>query len=698
MKEWFVKLRDHHDTIYKGFLFLATVALIVYLFPKEGKFKYEFQKGKPWLHENLIAPFDFAIRKSTEEVTAEQTEIQTQAKAYFIYRAESGTERLKGYASTFETAWQQVNERDSLNQNAEVMPDLRKQVLKDTLFILLEELYKRGVVAPSEQFSVETSGQWVQLIRNNVVEERAYADLYTMKSAYNHLHDLLDKGFQEKGTALLGMVFNDLVSYNVFYDAETTLKVVEEQLSTVSETRGMVQKGEDIISKGNIVDEDKYWKLQSLKSEYEAQLWASSNYTLILLGQIILVTAALLVLFLFLRQHRMFILESSSRVTFILLNILLMVLMATMVIRFGPALLYLAPFTILPIVLRAFFDTRVALFVHLVTVLIIGFLAPNSFEFVFLQLIAGMSVIITVGSMYKRAQLFLSAAKIISIYFVSYFGMAIIQEGSLDQIKLINFAFFAGNGILTLFAYPLIYAFERLFGLVSDVSLLELSDTNTPLLKELAEKAPGTFQHSLQVANLAESAVLAINGNVLLARTGALYHDIGKMDNPLYFIENQVTGVNPHDELAFEESAGMIINHVKKGIEKAKKYKLPDQLIDFIRTHHGTTMVQYFYRQYLKSFPDQIADKSKFSYPGPKPFSKETAVLMMADAVEAASRSLKGPNAEAIDKLVDSIISQQMEEGQFANADITLKEISLIKEMFKKKLINIYHLRVEYPE
>ena len=259
-----------------------------------------------------------------------------------------------------------------------------------------------------------------------------------------------------------------------------------------------------------------------------------------------------------------------------------------------------------------------------------------------------------------------------------------------------NFVWFAGNGALTLFAYPLIFAFEKTFSLVSDMSLLELSDTNSPLLRELAQKAPGTFQHSIQVANLAEEGILEIGGNALLVRAGALYHDIGKMKNPQFFIENQISGINPHDDLSFEESADVIIKHVKNGISLAKENNLPDELIDFIRTHHGTTMVGYFYKQYVASFPDEIEAAEKFTYPGPKPFSKETAVLMMADSVEAAARSLKSPTLENIDKLVESIINTQIDNEQFVNADITMKSITQIKKLFKKKLQSIHHVRVEY--
>ncbi|MEN8799605.1 MAG: HDIG domain-containing metalloprotein, partial [Flavobacteriaceae bacterium] len=321
---------------------------------------------------------------------------------------------------------------------------------------------------------------------------------------------------------------------------------------------------------------------------------------------------------------------------------------------------------------------------------------PNSFEYIFLQIIAGIVTILTVSELYKRANLFISVGQITLIYMVGYFAFYVIQEGSLDQINLYTFGFFLLNGMITLFAQPLIYVYEKIFGLISDVSLLELSDTNSRLLKELANKAPGTFHHSLQVANLAEASANEIGANAMLVRVGALYHDIGKMNKPAYFTENQVTNINPHDDLQPRESARIIIDHVIEGIEIARQNRLPDRVIDFIRTHHGTTNVYYFYKKQQDSGGE--VKESDYRYPGPIPFSKETAILMMSDAVEAASKSLKNPTYTIIDEFVEKIVSGQMNALQFLNADITFKEIQSVKKVLKQKLTNIYHLRVEYPE
>jgi putative nucleotidyltransferase with HDIG domain len=321
---------------------------------------------------------------------------------------------------------------------------------------------------------------------------------------------------------------------------------------------------------------------------------------------------------------------------------------------------------------------------------------PNSFEFSFIQIIAGITAIYSIKNLVKREQFLTSALLILSSYFVAYLGISLIKNGSLINIEWINFVPFVFSVLLSLLAYPLIYAFERVFGITSDVSLMEITNTNSKLLRELSYKAPGTFQHSLQVANLAEAAIFNIGGNALLVRAGALYHDIGKMENPQYFIENQNKKVNPHDSLSYEESAQIIIRHVNKGVEIARRNNLPELIIDFIKTHHGNTRMDYFYQSFLKNFPEKFIDENIFRYPGPIPFSKETGVLMLADSVEAASRSLKEPDAESISSLVDRIIDYKLDQGQLNNSNITFKDLNIIKSIFKSMLMSIYHIRIDY--
>lgn len=653
------------------------MSVVVYVLPRKGSFKYEFQKGKPWLHEDYVAPFDFAILRSDADIEIEKEEISKRSPLFFKkFNAQAEKQQ-----NSFKEAVLALND-STLLQSAEV---LRARVL-------LNKIYQRGLIQTSE---VDLKEERPMLINDQGINSPLQlSDYYSLQQAKSLLlNDSILSRNQKITSSALGAL-----GYSVVFDKKTTDAYLESQLNKVLKTQGLVQQGENIVFKGNIVDEGIYNKLNSIRQAYEGSFDNRSSFYLVLAGQVLLVGTLLYMLFLFLSHFRPHILENSSSLTLVLFNLVVMVVLAKMIVDYNPSWIYLTPFPILPIILRAFYDTRLALFVHIVTILLIGFLAPNGFEFVFLQFVAGIFSILTVTGIFKRAQLFTASFKITLIYMVVFLGFTIIHEGNITQGDVFVLGYFGINGFLSLFAFPLIYLFEKVFGLVSDVTLLELSDTNSPILRELSEKAPGTFQHSLQVANLAEAATQVVSGNTLLVRTGALYHDIGKLNSPVYFVENQSTGVNPHDELSFQESAKIIIGHVANGVKRAKKANLPEGIIDFIRTHHGTSTVQYFYRQYIKSFPDKEGDLEPFSYPGPKPFSKETAILMMADSVEAASKSLKEHTEKSVNELVEKIINHQMAEGQFENADITLKEILQIKEIFKKKLMNIYHLRIEYPD
>lgn len=686
MKKLISFIRHSHPEIYKGILFLIAVATIVYIFPKQGKFKYEFQnlKGKPWYHEDLIAPFDFAIKKSKEELANEKAELIKNAKPYLKFDAEIGKAKKAAFELSLNSSW---NKKSRFS----------KERTLDFGMAMIDSIYSRGIIEPADALENKPSDYSVFVLNNNIAEEHELKDFYTIRSAYEYIktHLLSSPVTVDKQAAL--PLLENAIAHNIFYDKATTDKVLKQAISDIAPSRDIILKDQSIVSKGEIIDAKKFQVLESLKLEYEEQSNGTGNYLFIVLGQLIIVMICLGVLGAFLAFFRKDIYSDNTKVTFILLLVIIEVIMAHLSINAQSFSIYLMPFCILPIIIRAFYDTRVALFVHLVTVLIISFMAPNRFEFAFIELLGGMVAIFSIVNMRNRSQIFISAGLIFFTYSVAYIGITIIQEGGADVITGLDFAWFAVSGLLTLFSYPLIFIFEKIFGLTSDVSLLELSDTNGKLLRELASRAPGTFQHSLQVANLAEEAIYTIGGNSLLVRTGALYHDIGKMEMPMFFIENQAGGINPHEELSFDESAAIIISHVIKGIEIAKKNNLPEQIIDFIRTHHGTTITGFFYRSFKNAYPDEEIDESKFHYPGPIPFSKETAVLMMADSVEAASRSLKKYDAESIDNLVEKIINTQIEQNQFANSDITYKDINTLKKIFKKKLMNIYHVRVEYP-
>ncbi len=698
MRKLILLIQNYQTQISTALLFLCSVALVVYLSPREAKFKYEFQKSKPWQHENLLAPFDFAIEKTDEELALERSALQDNKTVFLKWDATQSEDIKINFENDFAQSW-----KDAIAAGRfELSGDSSEQkTLGDSLQNLglktIEALSAKGILQPSDDPSLEDYGE-ILLLKDGISKPVELQDFLNIREAAELARKQLQEQLSPELSSFLAARLSANLRYNVFYDLETTQKYLDNQLKSILSTRGMVEKGELIIAQGNLVDESRFAKLNSLKQVYEGSLAGSNSYYGLLFGQILLIGILFLAIFAYLRQFDRLVLEDIARLTFILLNILIMVGVARLIARWDPDFLYLVPFAILPMVIRSFFDIRLALFMHFIAMLLIAFQVPNSFEFILLQFVAGIFAVLLVNNLYKRRDLFLTAAKITLVYAVSYFSLAILQEGSLDSINYTVFGYFMANGLLTLVSFPLIYFEERLFGLVSEISLLELSDTNNPLLREMAELAPGTFHHVMQVANLTENACLAIGGNALLARTGALYHDIGKMNSPMYFIENQATGINPHDELSFEESAEIIIGHVSDGIQLAKKHKLPDVLIDFIRTHHGTSTVMYFYRQYIKDFPEDEKALDKFTYPGPKPFSKETAVLMMADTVEAASRSIKNPDHDQLDNLVEKLIDAQISSGQFENAPITLREIRTVKKIFKKMLMNIYHVRIKYPE
>ncbi len=676
------KLYKNQSLIYKYFLYAVSIFCIVFFFPKGGKFKYEFQKGKPWQYENLYAPFDFSVQKTAEEIASERQKITKALFNYYRYDDDITKEVYEEFDAKFSDSF----------KNDQISPR-QFSALKKAGQDILDRIYQNGILLKSNQNEI---GNQIYLIKQNEADQISFDDLYRIQDVESVIESVLrERRLSDFNTSFQSLFFN-LVKPNVVYDSNLSQKALDDGLSKISLTRGTIDEGKLIIAKGEVVESDNYKILESLKSEFESELWASSNYYFILSGYTVLVALVLMMLFLFLKKYRPEIFQNGTKVTFIFINILLMVFITTLVVKYNEAYVFVVPLCILPLILKTFFDARLGLFVHVLTVLILGFVVPNSFEYIFIQIIAGIVTILTVSELYKRANLFISVGQITLIYMVGYLAFHIIQQGNLDNIVWLTLGLFLLNGMITLFVQPLIYVYEKIFGLVSDVSLLELSDTNSKLLKELSNKAPGTFNHSLQVANLAEAAANEIGANAMLVRVGALYHDIGKLGNPNYFTENQITNVNPHDDLKPTASAKIIVNHVIEGIEIARKNNLPDRVIDFIRSHHGTTLVFYFFKKQQES--GEEFDEADFRYPGPMPFSKETAILMMADSVEAASKSLKNPTFMIIDGFVDKIIGGQMSANQFLNANITFREIETIKKIFKQKLTNIYHLRVEYPE
>ncbi len=455
--------------------------------------------------------------------------------------------------------------------------------------------------------------------------------------------------------------------------------------------------GELIIGKGEQITDEKYQILTSLKQEYEGQNISKARRYTITLGQFLLVVIALTAMMLFINHSSKETFNSNRQILLILFVILFMSLAVAAVMFINPKYIYAVPLCLTPIIIRTFFNTKTALYVFLVSIIIIGFSVPNSFEFVFYQLIAGMMAIVSIEHSDKRSNFLLTSLFVFMSYALIYIATSLIQNIDYSQLEWQRFVLFALNAIMVLFSVPFVFVLEKMFHLMSDFSLIGYTNTNSKILRELSVKAPGTFQHCVQVANIAEDLIHEIGGNPMLVRAGALHHDIGKILTPMFFVENQNTGFNLHSEMSNDESAQAIISHVTNGVLLAKKYGLPQQIIDFIRTHHGTSKTKYFYNKQLTDFPDMPIDEQAFTYRGPKPFSRETAVVMMVDSVEAASRSLKNHSEEAISKLVDSIIDAQIADDQYSNSDITFRDVNKAKVILKKTLQSIYHVRIEYP-
>jgi putative nucleotidyltransferase with HDIG domain len=632
-----------------------------------------------WQHQTLYAPFDFTIQKSMNEVSEEEDKIRTEQPRYYRFNTLIFEKVKLEYSLKFQQFFSDENQNQNLYTFGED---------------LMHEIYQNGLLS----LNFESEIKDLYLIIDNEERFLSFDQIFRLENLDDFISKKTNESVYRKYKNQYYSLFFEIIEPNVFIDDEFTNQSIEKALSLISPTRDFIKKGSLVIAQGEMVEGENFLKLQSLRSEYLSMEVSENQKITIIFGYSILVGIIFLMLILFIKNYRLSIYESNKDLTFIFLNVLILITVLIITLKFKNNYFYAVPLCILPLILKTFFDARLGLFTHVLTVLLMGFIVPNGFEFIFIQIIAGIVIIQTNTDLHKRASIFISVAQIVIIYLLSYFSFSITHEGNLNSLNFNIISFFLLNGMLTLFVQPLIYVYEKLFGLVSDITLLEFSDTNSILLKELSEKAPGTFNHSLQVANLAEAAANEIGANSLLVRVGSLYHDIGKMKSPSYYSENQKSNVSPHEDLTPKKSAEIIIDHVSEGIFIAKKNNLPDRVIDFIRTHHGTTNVYFFLKKEIELRGEDNVNKEDFKYPGPLPFSKETAILMMADSVEAASKSLRTPNYEKINKFVNQLIDKQMISGQFKFSNITLMEIELVKKILIKKLVNIYHLRIEYPK
>ncbi|HDP75652.1 MAG TPA: HDIG domain-containing protein [Bacteroidales bacterium] len=682
-------------------LFLLSYLIVVTIMPREGRFGYEFQKGRPWMHEDFYAPFDFPVYKTEQELFAEKSKLLKEFKSFYRYDSTIHSQQLERFHADFDLAFDKFINSQNVSKTSRLNYLKKKPKLEKFVADNLNQIYLKGIINQDENAITNSMlKQGLAVVINNVAYDKWFDEVYTVQKAVRLLNAKsadYAKSITLELVELLEMInLNEYIHPNLFYDEVATQKFRNELISNISITKGLVQAGEKIVVKGEVVSSEIYQILESFKKEYDKQL-GSKNLFAILFGNMMLIASLYIALFLFLLNFRNEVLNDNRKLLFILMLITASAGVSALVIKTNSFSILVIPLAIVPIFVKTFFDSRLALFVHLITIFLVAFLVPNSFEFVFTNFIAGIVAVIGLSKIYNRSQLFKTVGLVYFSYLALTLSLYLIGDGSLKEVNWFFALWYGINALLLLASYQLVYIIEKFFGFLSDITLIELSDTNLDLLRKLAEVAPGTFQHSLQVANLAESAVQRVGGNPLLVRTGALYHDIGKMANPMFFIENQQGGFNPHENVDSVKSAEIIINHVHEGVKIADKAGLPSQIVDFIKMHHGTSKVKYFYNKELQAENANI-DEGKFSYPGPEPQTKETAIVMMADAVEAASRSLKEYSMQSIDQLVERIIDDQLNSGQYSFADITLRDISLIKTIFKKKLQNIYHVRLEYPE
>jgi putative nucleotidyltransferase with HDIG domain len=665
--------------ILKCILYIVAVFIIIQLFPRENRFKFYYQNAKPWQYELLTAPFDFPIYKEDAQLKKEQDSVLQTMPSY--YKLETN---------------ELASQTEKLNKLFSAHTDTSSLQYKNYILQQLNNIYAIGIISSDNLDNLtQHAKKTISVVKSHVSDTQNLDNVFTVKSAYNYILDNIPHNLDIH--TLKSYDVNKYLTENLLSDEQMSEQIKAETIKNISTTTGIVQTGERIIDKGEILNNHSFQILNSLKKETESRIATGSKYTMLLAGQVLLIFSLMLLLFLFLLLFRPLIFANINNVLFILMMILIMVSLARFTLRWTHLSIYIVPFALLPIIVRTFFDSRTALFVHIITILLISFMVASPFEFVLLQLTVGMTAVYSLKDLTQRSQLIQASGLIVITYFLIYLSYSLIIDGDVNAINWSVFVYFIINGLLLLFAYGLIYIFEKIFGFLSNVTLVELSNVNNDLLMKFSEEAPGTFQHSLQVSSLATEAAARINANSLLVRTGALYHDIGKMANSMYFIENQSSKANPLSLLEYDEAAKIVIDHVSDGVKIAQKHNIPSAVIDFIETHHAQGKAKYFYNSFKNKYPDLEIDESVFTYPGPKPFSKEMAILMMADAIEATSRSLTEYTEDSIDKLVERIVDTQIAEGSFKNAPITFQQIEIVKKVFKQKLKNIYHSRINYP-
>ena len=677
---------NHLSTKAKVYRILTSLALLfsvcLYM-PREESSLYQFEQGRPWRYNQLIATYDFPIFKSDEAIRREQDSLIKLYKPYFALSAETGKEQIDKFKTEI----------------AAQRPAVLTARMAALVQSKLEYLYTCGVMSTEDYNNIlkEDNIDAVRIYALNQSAERTIDNIFSHKAAYEFLFNIGPDSSWFDANLLRKYNIGDYIVPNLTYDKTKSEQARKDLLASVSYASGMVLSGQKIIDRGDIVDEKTFQILTSLEKEYNKRNPSKIQARTIFIGQLLFTAIIFLCLALYFLQFRRDYLAGTRNILFIASMPVIFPLVTSFLVKHGIASPYIIPFAIIPMFIRIFLDSRTAFITLLSTLMICAVTLPSgTFEFLAVEIIGGMTAIYSLRELSQRSQLIRSAFYVTIASLLFYFSMEIMQDKDLTRFDFHTAAYIVFNGILLLFAYPLLFLIEKIFSFTSNVTLVELSNTNNDLLRKLSELAPGTFQHSLQTANLATEVANKIGAQSLLVRTGALYHDIGKMTSPAYFIENQ-RNFNPHDRLSNEQSASIIIGHVKDGLKLADKYKLPTVIKNFIATHHGKGKTKYFYISYKNRHPNDETDDELFTYPGPNPFTLEQAILMMSDSVEAASRSLADYTEENIDKLVDKIIDGQVAEGFYTHCPITFQDIETAKDVFKEKLKNVYHTRIAYP-
>ena len=691
----FVSLRRKHEKMMKNklniesiywrnlllrsALVLVTIVLIVWAMPRDNENNFKIEIGKPWRYADFTAPFDFPIYKSENLVKKERDSLLRSFEPYYNYNATTEAAQLRQFQQDY----------------ADGIPGLPDSHIR-IIVKQLHELYAQGIMNTSEynKLRADTS-KAIRMVNGKSAVSTPVSKLHSTVGAYEQL--FLNNELAEYRELLTKCNLNDYIMANLSYDKERSEAGQDDMLSNIPLANGVAQRGQKIIGRGDIVDEHTYNILESFFRENERRQNDDAKFSFVVLGEIIYVSLLVICFTIFLQLYRKDYFDKPRSIAMLYALILLFSVVASLMVGHNVLHVYIIPFAMIPIFIRVFMDSRTAFVAHTITILICASMLQHPLEFIAVEEVAGLVAIFSLRELSSRSQLFWAAVFITAATALTNVSIAWIRDNDISRIDYGEINYLVINGLLLFCSYPLLYIVEKTFNFTSSITLIELSDMNKELLRRMSEVAPGTFQHSIQVGNLAAEIARKIDAKSQLVRTGALYHDIGKITNPIYFTENQA-GMNPHEGKTYVESAQMLISHVTEGLKLAEKYNLPDVICEFIATHHGLGKTKFFYVKQKNEFPEEEVDDLLFTYPGPNPFTKEQAILMMADAVEAASRSLPEYTEQAIRDLVNRIIDTQVSEGYFRECPNTYRDIEYSKTVLIEKLKTIYHTRISYPE